>query len=72
RDGSAAYAEAVRRVLPDAVQVSDRWHLWHGLAAAVHTEVAAHSGCWAKAGPPPNDGPRAQTTRERWAQVHDL
>ncbi|MCK9921444.1 hypothetical protein MXD61_05990, partial [Frankia sp. AgPm24] len=25
-----------------------------------------------KAGPPPNDGPRAQTTRERWAQVHDL
>lgn len=28
RDGSATYAEAVRRALPDAVQVSDRWHLW--------------------------------------------
>jgi transposase len=28
-DGSAAYAEAVRRALPDAVQVADRWHLWH-------------------------------------------
>lgn len=27
RDGSATYAEAVRRALPDAVQVSDRWHL---------------------------------------------
>ena len=25
RDGSAAYAEAIRRALPDAVQVSDRW-----------------------------------------------
>ncbi len=28
RDGSATYAEAIRRALPDAVQVSDRWHLW--------------------------------------------
>jgi transposase len=27
RDGSAAYAEAVLSVLPEAVQVSDRWHL---------------------------------------------
>lgn len=25
RDGSGAYAEAIRRALPDAVQVSDRW-----------------------------------------------
>ncbi|KPI13387.1 transposase IS204/IS1001/IS1096/IS1165 family protein [Actinobacteria bacterium OV450] len=27
RDGSATYAEAVRRALPDAVQISHRWHL---------------------------------------------
>ncbi|MBE1602829.1 transposase [Streptomyces stelliscabiei] len=26
RDGSATYAEAIRRALPDAVQVGDRWH----------------------------------------------
>jgi transposase len=32
RDGSATYAQAVRDALPDAVQVADRWHLWHGLA----------------------------------------
>jgi transposase len=25
RDGSASYGEAIRRALPDAVQVSDRW-----------------------------------------------
>ena len=34
RDGSGAYGEAVRSALPGAVQVSDRWHLWHGLAEA--------------------------------------
>ncbi len=28
RDGSATYAEAIRRALPGALQVSDRWHLW--------------------------------------------
>jgi transposase len=28
RDGSGAYAEAVRRALPSAVQAGDRWHLW--------------------------------------------
>jgi transposase len=71
RDGSGAYAEAVRRVLPDAVQVSDRWHLWHGLAEAARKEVAAHSACWAQAGPP-QAGKRAETTLERWQQVHDL
>jgi len=41
RDGSGAYAEAVRRALPGAVQAGDRWHLWHGLAEAVLKEVAA-------------------------------
>jgi transposase len=72
RDGSAAYAEAIRRALPDAIQVADRWHLWHNFGEAVLKEVAAHSACWAKAGPPLQDGQRAQTTRERWHQVHDL
>jgi transposase len=28
RDGSGSHGEAVRRALPAAVQVSDRWHLW--------------------------------------------
>jgi transposase len=71
RDGSGAYGEAVRRALPGAVQVSDRWHLWHLLAEAARKEVAAHSACWAK-GMPLQEGRRAATTLERWQQVHDL
>jgi transposase len=35
RDGSAAYAEAIRQGAPAAVQASHRWHLWHWLAGAV-------------------------------------
>jgi transposase len=35
RDGSAVYAEAIRQCAPAAQQVSDRWHLWHGLGKAV-------------------------------------
>jgi transposase len=71
RDGSGSYGEAVRSALPECVQVSDRWHLWHGLAEAAAKEVAAHSACWAE-GAPLQEGTRAATTRERWQQVHDL
>ncbi len=71
RDGSGAYGEAARRALPEAVQVSDRWHLWHLLAEAARKEVLAHSACWAK-GTPMQEGKRAGTTRERWQQVRDL
>lgn len=72
RDGSTGYAEAVRRALPDAIQVSDRWHLWHGLARVVEKAVAAHSGCWAKAGPQRQTLARETTTLERWQAVHNL
>jgi transposase len=72
RDGSGAYGEAVRRALPEAIQVGDRWHLWHLLAEAALKEVAAHSSCWAAAGPPMKEGKQAQTTAERWRQVHNL
>lgn len=72
RDGSATYAEAIRRALPEAMQVGDRWHIWHNLAEATLKEVAAHSACWGKTGPPPREGKRAATTRERWRQTHDL
>ncbi len=72
RDGAGGFAQAVTDADPTIVQVADRWHLWHGLAEAVLKEVGAHSACWAKAGPPLREGKRAETTRERWRQVHEL
>jgi hypothetical protein len=68
----AETGERVRRALPGAVQAGDRWHLWHGLAGVALKEVAAHSSCWAAAGPPRRDGKHAETTAERWRQVHGL
>ncbi|GAA3383306.1 hypothetical protein GCM10020369_08680 [Cryptosporangium minutisporangium] len=71
RDGSSTYAEAIRDGAPDAIQVSDRWHLWHGLAVAAGKAVVAHSACW-------HDGPdrvttaREKRTRERHTAVHAL
>jgi transposase len=70
RDGSATYAEAIRQALPDAVQVSDRWHLWRNLCDKVLAEVRAHTPCWATVNPPRPGGVREQTTRERWHKVH--
>ncbi|WP_326782804.1 ISL3 family transposase [Streptomyces sp. NBC_00151] len=72
RDGSGGFAQAVREADPTIVQVSDRWHLWHGLTEAVLKEVGAHASCWAKYGPPLREDKRAATTCERWQQVHDL
>jgi transposase len=43
----------------------------HNLCEAVAKEVAGHSACWAKV-TPPQDGTRAQTTQQRWRQVHEL
>ncbi|MCE0764926.1 ISL3 family transposase [Pseudonocardia kujensis] len=88
RDGSAAYAEAIGDGAPDAVQVSDRWHLWHGLGGAVEKTVIAHSGCWrpdvdtdparsvpttaAPSGGTRHGRPLTERTRARHAQVHQL
>ncbi|WP_425296940.1 ISL3 family transposase [Nocardia abscessus] len=72
RDGSTTYAEAVRRALPAAIQVSDRWHLWHGLAQVAEKAVAAHSSCWAAAAPKRQSLTREQTTLERWHAIHAL
>jgi transposase len=71
RDGSASYAEAIRQGAPDAVQISDRWHLWHGLGAAVEKTAIAHGSCW-RAGPPSPARAIDERTRARHAVVHEL
>ncbi|MFE3525350.1 transposase [Streptomyces sp. NPDC059161] len=45
RDGSLVYRQGITDGAPDAVRVSDRFHLWQGLSKRVSGIAAAHRDC---------------------------
>ncbi|MEU6511248.1 transposase [Streptomyces sp. NPDC046942] len=65
RDGSLVYRQGITEGAPDAVQVSDRFHLWQGLSKRVSDIAAAHRDCLAAAVPEPEPAHRRRTNCAR-------
>ncbi|WP_438306882.1 ISL3 family transposase (plasmid) [Streptomyces sp. HUAS TT11] len=57
RDGSLVYRQGITDGAPNAVQVSDRFHLWQGLSKRIGDIAATHRSCLVVAVPEPEPAP---------------
>jgi hypothetical protein len=67
RDGSLVHRQGIADGAPEAVQVSDRFHLWQGLSKRVSDIAAAHCGCLSAA--MPETEPASPSSAEPFEQL---
>ena len=69
-DRGGIYAEAMRRAVPAAVQVADRWHLLRNLSEALRHALAPHHRLFSEAGRAGriDDAPSTPTPMAPWSE----
>ncbi|MFD0007171.1 hypothetical protein ACFVJ4_32735 [Streptomyces sp. NPDC127178] len=75
RDRAPFFAEGATAGAPQAVQVADRWHLWHNLSEATERSVAQHRLCLrtlvpTAPEPEPEAVPAADSSGSPWPRGH--